>query len=232
MNNYKQGEQIGSAVFLSELDRGGGIFRIGSFSCKCGNEFYATIADVKRGQIKSCGCRWSYKKDRTIIPCSCGCNGTLSSVDKRGRDRAGFIRGHNKGHSAPHSEATKEKCRIASTGKKHSIESRIKISVNGARGDKNINWKGGVTKESETIRKSVEYKLWREAVFQRDNFTCQECGEKESVSGKLNAHHVKPFSLFPELRLAIDNGKTLCYECHQKTDTYLWKCPKNIHQLN
>ena len=29
------------------------------------------------------------------------------------------------------------------------------------------------------------------------------------------------FSLFPELRLAIDNGRVLCVPCHKKTYSYL-----------
>ena len=90
-------------------------------------------------------------------------------------------------------------------------------------GADNPMWKGGVTSENEKLRKSLEYKLWRTAVFMRDNFTCQMCNKKESVSGKLEADHIKPWSLYPELRFAIDNGRTLCKECHKKTDTYLNK---------
>lgn len=81
-------------------------------------------------------------------------------------------------------------------------------------------WKGGITPKNKLIRQSVEYKLWREAVFQRDNWTCIWCGDR---GVRLNADHIKPFSLFPELRFSIDNGRTLCVPCHKTTDTYLYK---------
>lgn len=81
-------------------------------------------------------------------------------------------------------------------------------------------WKGGVTPINKLIRCSAEYRLWREAVFVRDNFTCVWCGVKGS---KLNADHIKPFAYYPELRFAIDNGRTLCIDCHKKTDTYAGK---------
>jgi len=86
-------------------------------------------------------------------------------------------------------------------------------------GGKNSNfWKGGICPENMKIRTSIEYKLWRKAVFERDNFTCIWCGQK---GGNLNADHIKPFALFPELRFAIDNGRTLCEDCHRKTPSYL-----------
>lgn len=60
-------------------------------------------------------------------------------------------------------------------------------------------------------RKTIEYKRWRMNVFQRDNFTCQICGQ---VGGELNAHHIKPFAKYPEERLSLSNGITLCKQCH------------------
>lgn len=80
-------------------------------------------------------------------------------------------------------------------------------------GERHWNWKGGITPENARIRASAEYAKWRKAVFERDHFTCQMCGR---YGCKLNAHHIKPFSKYPEYRLDLDNGITLCKECHKK----------------
>ena len=77
-------------------------------------------------------------------------------------------------------------------------------------------WKGGKDRR-HLIMAQKEYRLWRVAVFERDNYTCIWCNQK---GGRLNADHIKPFSKYPELRFAIDNGRTLSEECHKTTDTY------------
>lgn len=86
-------------------------------------------------------------------------------------------------------------------------------------GDKHHNWKGGITPENERVRASLRYKNWRKAVFIRDNFLCQDC----LLPGEIQAHHIKSFAEFPELRFRISNGKTLCVPCHKKTPSYLTK---------
>lgn len=89
--------------------------------------------------------------------------------------------------------------------------------------DKHYNWKGGISSENKRIRHGIEFKLWREAVFARDNWTCQDCGQR---GGELEAHHIKPFAKFPELRTAIENGITYCIKCHRKNDKYRGKTKK------
>lgn len=113
-------------------------------------------------------------------------------------------------------------------GLKRSIKTRYKMVKNAKRGKEHHSWKGGVTKRYEKLRKSVRYKIWREAVFERDNYTCVFCKRKKEVSGKLNADHIKPFAYFPKLRFDLNNGRTLCEECHKKTDTFGYNVHKKI----
>lgn len=101
------------------------------------------------------------------------------------------------------------------------LSERNRIMNRQRKGEKHWNWQGGKTPKAKQIRNSFEYKIWRTAVFKRDNYTCVWCGIKGSqTGGYLNADHIKPFALFPELRFAIDNGRTLCKSCHLTTETY------------
>ena len=79
-------------------------------------------------------------------------------------------------------------------------------------GEKNANWKGGkYTSERHKAMKQLEYIEWRKKIFERDDYTCRNCGER---GGKINADHIKKWSLHPELRLDLNNGQTLCKDCH------------------
>lgn len=83
-------------------------------------------------------------------------------------------------------------------------------------GELNPAWKGGVAKHNQMERLSKEIKQWKRKIYKRDKYTCQKCDIR---GGKLNAHHIKSFAEYPELRLDLENGITLCEECH-----------KNIHK--
>ncbi len=123
----------------------------------------------------------------------------------------------------------------------HTLEHRQKMSKLMS-GEKCHFWKGGITPVSRMIRESMEYRLWREAVFKKDNHTCVWCGLKGG-NGKrvvLNAdHYLITFSVILnklimeqgledllekamkyEMFWIVDNGRTLCEPCHRKTDTW------------
>jgi 5-methylcytosine-specific restriction endonuclease McrA len=78
-------------------------------------------------------------------------------------------------------------------------------------------WKGGTTALRKKLYFTLEYKNWRKSVFERDNYTCVGCKER---GGKLTADHIKQWAYYPELRFDINNGRTLCIDCHRKTHTW------------
>ena len=131
----------------------------------------------------------------------------------------------------PHTEETKRKMRLSSIGSR-SPEGLRRIGEAHI-GSKNKLWKGGTTALQKKLRNSFPYRQWRSDVFTRDDFTCQECNVRSGngVAIYLNAHHIKELSIIiAEYKLKtlqdcyscaelwnINNGKTLCVECHSKT---------------
>lgn len=128
---------------------------------------------------------------------------------------------------------TREKMRKSmigkNIGKHHTEESKRKISL-AETGSKSHFWIDGRTPENIRIRHSIDTSLWRNAVFFRDNYVCQKC--RDYTKKKLNAHHIKNFSSFPELRFAIDNGITLCEDCHKEFHRKYGERNNTPEQLN
>lgn len=120
-------------------------------------------------------------------------------------------------------------------GKKHSQKVKDKISkklIGVFRGEKSVLWKGGCALRAR-IAVTRKYKEWRFEMFKRDDFTCQLCNTRGK---KLNLdHHPIPMSKIirdNNLKTLDDvfdceqlwdtsNVRTLCLDCHKKTDTYL-----------
>jgi hypothetical protein len=130
------------------------------------------------------------------------------SLSQLGQKRSPFTKEHKLKISLAHKGKPSPNGML---GKKHSIHTRNKMSES-HKGKKCYLWKGGITPENQIIRHSIEIRLWRESVFARDNWICYECGKR---GGSLQAHHIKSFSKYPELRTALDNGITLCKKCHE-----------------
>jgi hypothetical protein len=93
-------------------------------------------------------------------------------------------------------------------------------------GDKNHEWKGGISSWRVSLRGTVQYSQWRRQVFSRDGFSCTLCG----CSGtKLIVHHIRPLAMLlqenniyciedaikNESLWNINNGMTVCVACHK-----------------
>lgn len=100
------------------------------------------------------------------------------------------------------------------------------------KGSNHWNWKGGIYPKVMSLRGCQKYLDWRTSVFERDNYTCQICGER---GGYVEADHYPiPFCVLYrdsnyEVMWDISNGRTLCKSCHNKTKKF-WKETYNVEQ--
>lgn len=100
-------------------------------------------------------------------------------------------------------------------GRNHTKESLKKMSDSKKgkyTGKNNSNWNLNLTdEERKANRHSSTNKAWRKKVYKRDNYICKCCGAK---GVDVEAHHLENFSDNPTLRTDVDNGITLCKNCH------------------
>lgn len=147
--------------------------------------------------------------------CRCGCGGVTTLIKKNSFTK-GYIKGEYMMYISGHN----------GRGKSRSPETRKKQS-DAQSGDRHWNWQGGKAARrlarrtfpysggnpNQAGRWTPEARKWRADIFERDNYTCWDCGR---VGGKLNAHHLKPWAKYPELRFVLTNGITVCTDpCHK-----------------
>jgi len=126
-----------------------------------------------------------------------------------------------------HSDETKDKLKIKSSGRKLSEEARKKISegnkgkiisaehkrilseVNS--GSNNKAWRGGISKEPYTQNWTNKLK---EMIRLRDSFRCQLClTPQQELHRKLHIHHID----YNKKNCTEENLISLCMSCHTKT---------------
>lgn len=79
------------------------------------------------------------------------------------------------------------------------------------RGKNHHHWKGGKLSPAAKLRNTQKTRDWAKAVKHRDNFTCRLCRIR---GGTLHTHHIERWADRPDLRFDIENGVTLCRDCH------------------
>ena len=88
-------------------------------------------------------------------------------------------------------------------------------------GENSPNWNHELTKENRKNYHDRSYTpgyfLWRKAVYDRDDYTCQFCNIR---SKGLEAHHIDAWATHKSERLNVDNGVTLCETCHTACHAY------------
>lgn len=83
-------------------------------------------------------------------------------------------------------------------------------------GDKHWKWNPNRTDAERADRRNGNKSLineWRKKIYQKDNYTCQHCHKKNEHD--LVAHHLNGFDKFEEQRYDVNNGITLCEQCHK-----------------
>ena len=92
-----------------------------------------------------------------------------------------------------------------------SLRKKLSKNFDNHKGKNHWNWKGGVTEENAKLRQSLQYEIWRNEVFIKNDYTDQKTGVR---GRKLVAHHILNFAQYPELRFDVNNGVTLSKESH------------------
>jgi len=169
---------------------------------KCKKSFQVLANEVEKGYGKFCSRACFLSSYRNPIKKCVDCNTVIDNRAKRcvRCSQKKFISPTlNKGHSL-------EVCKRLSNFRKNRYSPETT-------GDKHWNWKGGISDSRDKIQNSIPYKIWREKVFKRDNFTCQKCSKYQVY---IEAHHIKSFAKYPKLRFMVNNGITLCKKCHRE----------------
>jgi 5-methylcytosine-specific restriction endonuclease McrA len=188
--------------------------------CVCGKETIQRTVDLNRGKAKSCGCkRYQYtseKLQKSLVGQRFGRLIAIERDDKQTKGGTYFY-----------------KC-VCDCGEVKIINGNslrrgltkscgcLKIEMNMKQYDNGVST-GYYHQKRLNASNQKEHKAFRKAVLERDNYTCTVCGKMAEAG--LCAHHIKSWSLYPELRNVVSNGITLCRKCHAKAHTLY---PKEI----
>ncbi len=107
------------------------------------------------------------------------------------------------------------KCRRHTKEVLNKLSQSQKASPSMRRGPAHHAWKGGIVAEHNKARGSAAYVRWRNAVYKKDRWTCQEC-DVHCEAGNIIAHHLVSFADRPDLRYLVENGEVLCRPCHAR----------------
>ena len=202
------GQRFGKLVVVKDVGRkNGGV--LWECLCDCGKQTNVVSNNLSNGHTKSCGCIGGSKylvgkrfgkltvtkqlKKRyfgsIVWECLCDC-GSVTEVSTNALKQG----------------STKS----CGCFKLEVLEKQV--------GENNPNYNPNLTDEERLKNRyrmsDGDFRTWANLIKDRDNYTCQVCGDNKG--GNLNAHHLNAWNAFPEQRFDLDNGVTLCTDCHKE----------------
>lgn len=185
---------------------------------ECDNSYFVSPARLTDGRGKYCSKECKNKGQKAILS-KLNKGKKLSEETKQKIREATFRQFAEKGH--PNLGKTWQ---MDETKKKNMARKGMWAK------EKNPSWQGGISPFRQLLRNSDKYKEWRTSVFIRDSRQCVECGSRDEIQ----ADHIYPFyKILDEENITnerqgfacgrlwdINNGRTLCVECHKKTPTW------------
>jgi len=203
----RTGQRYGRLTAIAKTDRRAGSSIVWLCQCDCGETIEVAGKSLQDRNTRSCGCLRKELGSEHLV------------VDRIG-DRYGRLTVIERAGSRNRQALWKSECDCGliievTAGNLNSGHTRscgcLAEDWKEVHGEQHPNWKGG-EKGHRKLRNSHEYREWRNLVFERDCYTCRLCLEH---GDKLNSHHIKSFVKYPADRFELENGMTLCAECHR-----------------
>lgn len=191
-----EGQRFGRLIALRLLRRGNKIFW--ECICDCGKVTFVETGSLVSGNTKSCGCLPLEILDLTGQ--RFGRWSVVAFVEKI-KSKTRWLCRCDCGNEAVVYGFSLRNGQSQSCG-------CLKRELTGAR----FRRTGLTDAEREQDRKYPAYYEWRDAVYERDDYTCRVCNVR---GGRLRAHHLESFAAKRRLRIVMENGITLCAECHE-----------------
>lgn len=198
------GQRFGRLMAIEPTDKRSRGHVVWKCLCDCGNECMIVASHLVSGNTQSCGC----KNIRDLTGQRFGRLVAIESIDKRYFGSVVWKCLCDCGNTCIVAASALASGNTQSCGCLNDERRRAR------RGLLSGNWNPNLTSEQRvTTRHYSGYTKWQKAVYERDDYICQYCGD--SASGNLNAHHIESYSNNPSLRITLSNGITLCEEHHR-----------------
>lgn len=155
-------------------------------------------------------CKLGYKHTpETLAKISATSKGRKWSDENREKQRQRML-GVQRLLGYKHSKESLEKMSKSHLGSKRTLETRKKIG-DAQRGEKNHQWKGGISNTPYTVDWTITLKR---SIRERDGYQCMVCLNNQGDRA-FSVHHID----YDKTNCNPNNLITLCPHCHTKTNS-------------